>query len=57
MMNGVDLTTVPLHAWRQKIGYVGQEPVLFAMTVLPTPATHAILTVLKAGETVYQAGE
>ena len=25
--------------------------------VKPTPATHAILTVLKAGETVYQMGE
>ena len=25
--------------------------------VLPTPATHAILAQLKAGETVYQAGE
>ena len=28
-----------------------------AVAVHPTPATHAILTVLKAGETVYQAGE
>ena len=26
-------------------------------TVRPSPATHAILAVLKAGETVYQAGE
>ena len=28
-----------------------------AATALPTPATHAILAQLKAGETVYQAGE
>jgi ATP-binding cassette subfamily B (MDR/TAP) protein 1 len=33
-VNGLDMKTLPIHALRQKIGYVGQEPVLFATSVL-----------------------
>jgi len=33
-INGVSLASLPVRAWRQQIGYVGQEPVLFAASVL-----------------------
>jgi len=34
LVNGVDLKTLPLTEWRRPAGYVGQEPVLFATTIL-----------------------
>ena len=34
LVNGVDLKTLPLTEWRRAVGYVGQEPVLFATTIL-----------------------
>ena len=33
-MNGIQLCKVPVKAWRQLIGYVGQEPVLFATSAM-----------------------
>ena len=42
---------------RGKRGVDEQRQTEAPCSVLPSPATHAILTVLKAGETVYQAGE
>ena len=38
-------------------GPVRAEPELLPRAAGPTPATHAILTQLKAGDTVHQAGE
>lgn len=34
LVNGIDLKTLPLTEWRRLVGYVGQEPVLFAATIL-----------------------
>eukprot|EP00746_Dinoflagellata_sp_MGD_P160771 gnl/MRDRNA2_/MRDRNA2_87673_c0_seq1.p1 gnl/MRDRNA2_/MRDRNA2_87673_c0~~gnl/MRDRNA2_/MRDRNA2_87673_c0_seq1.p1 ORF type:complete len:1288 (-),score=286.59 gnl/MRDRNA2_/MRDRNA2_87673_c0_seq1:202-4065(-) len=34
LVNGMNLTHMPVYAWRRLVGYVGQEPVLFATTVL-----------------------
>ncbi|CAE7376068.1 Multidrug resistance protein 1A [Symbiodinium microadriaticum] len=34
LVNGVNLNQVPIKAWRQLVGYVGQEPVLFATTAM-----------------------
>ncbi|CAE8640505.1 unnamed protein product, partial [Polarella glacialis] len=34
LVNGVPLPQLPVTAWRRQIGYVGQEPVLFATSVL-----------------------
>lgn len=34
LVNGKSLAGMPVYAWRRLIGYVGQEPVLFATTVL-----------------------
>jgi ATP-binding cassette subfamily B (MDR/TAP) protein 1 len=33
MVDGRDLKSVNLRDWRQKIGYVGQEPVLFNCSI------------------------
>mmetsp|Transcript_164 Transcript_164/g.364 ORF Transcript_164/g.364 Transcript_164/m.364 type:complete len:1262 (-) Transcript_164:6-3791(-) len=40
-INGMPLVSLPVRAWRKQIGYVGQEPVLFAASVLAN---------IKAGE-------
>mmetsp|Transcript_74346 Transcript_74346/g.177339 ORF Transcript_74346/g.177339 Transcript_74346/m.177339 type:complete len:1235 (-) Transcript_74346:315-4019(-) len=54
MVNGMNLSQVPVKAWRKLIGYVGQEPVLFATSVMSN---------LKAGdqsisdEQVYEAAK
>jgi len=42
LVNGINLSQIPVKAWRKLIGYVGQEPVLFATTVMKN---------LKAGDT------
>ncbi|CAE7885778.1 ABCB1, partial [Symbiodinium microadriaticum] len=34
LVNGINLSQIPVKAWRKLIGYVGQEPVLFATTVM-----------------------
>eukprot|EP00437_Effrenium_voratum_P006528 CAMPEP_0181433018 /NCGR_PEP_ID=MMETSP1110-20121109/19072_1 /TAXON_ID=174948 /ORGANISM="Symbiodinium sp., Strain CCMP421" /LENGTH=1292 /DNA_ID=CAMNT_0023556451 /DNA_START=66 /DNA_END=3944 /DNA_ORIENTATION=+ len=34
LVNGIHLSQVPAKAWRKLIGYVGQEPVLFATTAM-----------------------
>ena len=34
LVNGIHLCKVPVKAWRQLIGYVGQEPVLFATSAM-----------------------
>ena len=34
LVNGLHLNQVPAKAWRKLVGYVGQEPVLFATTVM-----------------------
>ena len=34
LVNGRDLRELALHAWRARVGFVGQEPVLFAASVL-----------------------
>jgi ABC-type multidrug transport system fused ATPase/permease subunit len=34
LVNGKNLADMPVYAWRRVVGYVGQEPVLFATTVL-----------------------
>ncbi|CAE7464917.1 Abcb1 [Symbiodinium natans] len=34
LVNGINLSQLPVKAWRRMIGYVGQEPVLFATTVM-----------------------
>eukprot|EP00930_Biecheleria_cincta_P069480 TRINITY_DN57216_c0_g1_i1.p1 TRINITY_DN57216_c0_g1~~TRINITY_DN57216_c0_g1_i1.p1 ORF type:complete len:1354 (+),score=213.13 TRINITY_DN57216_c0_g1_i1:66-4064(+) len=34
LVNGLPLHTLPVRAWRRQIGYVGQEPVLFATSVM-----------------------
>lgn len=34
LVNGIQLCKVPVKAWRQLIGYVGQEPVLFATSAM-----------------------
>jgi len=33
-INGLNLKSIPLSGWRQLVGYVGQEPVLFATSIL-----------------------
>jgi len=33
LVNGIPLETIDLHWWRDQIGYVGQEPVLFDLTL------------------------
>eukprot|EP00405_Crypthecodinium_cohnii_P047036 CAMPEP_0206588098 /NCGR_PEP_ID=MMETSP0325_2-20121206/38058_1 /ASSEMBLY_ACC=CAM_ASM_000347 /TAXON_ID=2866 /ORGANISM="Crypthecodinium cohnii, Strain Seligo" /LENGTH=1279 /DNA_ID=CAMNT_0054096267 /DNA_START=144 /DNA_END=3983 /DNA_ORIENTATION=+ len=33
-INGINLKSLPLASWRQLVGYVGQEPVLFATSIL-----------------------
>jgi len=54
LVNGINLSQVPVKAWRKLIGYVGQEPVLFATSVMSN---------LKAGdqsisdEQVYEAAK
>ena len=54
LVNGRNLSQVPVKAWRKLIGYVGQEPVLFATSVMSN---------LKAGdqsisdEQVYEAAK
>ena len=34
LVNGVHLSQVPAKAWRKLLGYVGQEPILFAATAM-----------------------
>ncbi|CAE7831154.1 ABCB1 [Symbiodinium sp. CCMP2592] len=34
LVNGVSLRSLPVRAWRRLIGYVGQEPVLFAASAM-----------------------
>ncbi|CAE6964952.1 ABCB1 [Symbiodinium sp. CCMP2592] len=34
LVNGINLSQVPAKAWRKLIGYVGQEPVLFATSAM-----------------------
>ncbi|CAE7173775.1 ABCB1 [Symbiodinium microadriaticum] len=54
LVNGINLSQVPAKAWRKLIGYVGQEPVLFATSAMKN---------LKAGddsisdEQVYEAAK
>eukprot|EP00746_Dinoflagellata_sp_MGD_P002986 gnl/MRDRNA2_/MRDRNA2_105825_c0_seq1.p1 gnl/MRDRNA2_/MRDRNA2_105825_c0~~gnl/MRDRNA2_/MRDRNA2_105825_c0_seq1.p1 ORF type:complete len:1270 (-),score=303.55 gnl/MRDRNA2_/MRDRNA2_105825_c0_seq1:59-3868(-) len=33
-INDISLTTIPVYAWRRRVGYVGQEPVLFATSIM-----------------------
>jgi len=51
LVNGQELSKLPLNAWRQSIGYVGQEPVLFSLSVLEN------LQVAKPGATVEECRE
>ena len=53
-LDGVDLKDISLEWLRKQIGYVGQEPVLFAMTVKenlllgnPTASEEEIVAALK----------
>lgn len=34
LVNGLSLRSLPVNVWRRKIGFVGQEPVLFATSIL-----------------------
>ena len=54
-----DPSSVALNAFPEAAGSAAASPMASSKraSVVATPATHSILTVLKAGETVHQAGE
>mmetsp|Transcript_116926 Transcript_116926/g.376134 ORF Transcript_116926/g.376134 Transcript_116926/m.376134 type:complete len:1290 (+) Transcript_116926:36-3905(+) len=55
-VNGVDLKMLPLGAWRRFVGYVGQEPVLFATTIFENiKGGNPNITKQQAEEAVKQA--